>query len=125
MESFLESLRKNGLVRKAAEDANVTLTVAYAYREQTPEFAARWDEAILRSIEDLEAVARKRAVEYSDTLLIFLLKGNNPEKFGDKVTINSTEKIMARVQLLAQTMNVDPGELQGIVNQLLEEGTPA
>lgn len=68
-------------------------------------FAAAWDQAYSDAAWLLEDEATRRARDgvdepifykdvligsqkkYSDTLLMFLLKGNRPEKFSDKLTI--------------------------------------
>jgi hypothetical protein len=74
---------------------------ATAYRDRDPRFAAAWDEAAEDGTDLLELECRRRAVEgvdrpvfykgqqvgtvkeYSDRLLIFLLKANRPEKYRD------------------------------------------
>ena len=74
----------------------------YHYRQTDEEFGAAWDEALEEGTDRLEDEARRRAVEgceenvyyqgkiidtkrnYSDTLLIFLLKGRRPEKYRER-----------------------------------------
>ena len=69
-------------------------------------YAAKFEEADATAIDVLEKEARRRAVggteepvyyqgvevgtvrRYSDTLLIFLMKGNNPEKYRDRLTMD-------------------------------------
>ena len=106
-ELFLEELSARGSVVHACEAADCSRTNAYAERERSAEFARLWDEAKKISVERMEAEARRRAVEgtlkpvfqggskvgvvreYSDTLLIFLLKAHDP-KYRDKQTIEHT-----------------------------------
>lgn len=75
----------------------------YDLRRERPDLAQAWDDAIVEGAEALEQEAFRRAVEgtdkpivhlgvitdtikeYSDTLLIFLLKGRLPEKYKDRV----------------------------------------
>jgi hypothetical protein len=96
---FLEALAQTGNVTLAAEHAGVNRTTPYGWRDNSDSFAAKWYEAIHEAGDRLEAEARRRAVEgtqkpvyqggklvghvqeYSDTLLIFLMKGANPEKY--------------------------------------------
>jgi hypothetical protein len=107
---FLKHLADCGNVRLAADAAGVSRTVAYDHRESDKGFAADWARAMDDAADALEAEARRRAVEglvqkkftkdgspvvdpetgkqyferaYSDTLLVFLLKGARPEKFRD------------------------------------------
>ncbi len=102
-EKFLASLRKTGgNIARAARAEKIDRSTAYRWRDEDKDFAARWDEAVQDGIDDLEEEARRRAYkglrqaifykgevvgyeyEYSDTLMIFLLKGNRPEKYKDR-----------------------------------------
>ena len=107
---FLQNLADCGNVRLAAEAAGVHRSTAYEHRDSDKDFAARWDGAMQDAADVLEAEARRGAVEglvqkkftkggepitdpetgqqyveraYSDNLLIFLLKGANPQKYRD------------------------------------------
>lgn len=115
-EVFLKALSDGGVVRHAAEAAGVSKNTAYREREKDSAFAEAWDDAIDDAADVLEAEARRRAIlgvekvtyvrngtdekgrptfvqqtvrEYSDTLLIFLLKGMRPEKFRDGYDLKS------------------------------------
>lgn len=88
-------------MRAAAKAADVDRTTAYAHRNSDPKFAAAWDVALEDACDDLEGEARRRGFkgtskpvyqngklvgtvqEYSDVLLMFLLKANRPERFRD------------------------------------------
>lgn len=102
-EKFLASLRKTGgNIARAARAEKIDRSTAYRWREEDKDFAARWDEAIQDGLDDLEEEARRRAYkglrqavyykgevvgyeyEYSDTLMIFLLKGGRPEKYKER-----------------------------------------
>ena len=99
---FLDKLSDCGNVRRAADEAGVSPRLLYWHRKQSPEFAEAWQEALTEAIESvLEPEALRRAVEgvqkpvyqqgelvghvreYSDTLLIFLLKAARPDKYRD------------------------------------------
>ncbi len=102
-EKFLEAFRQTGNVTEAAEKAGVNRATPYKWRKKDPKFAKAWEEAEQEAADRLEREAWRRAVEgveepvyykgkqidsirkYSDTLLIFLLKGNRPEKYADRV----------------------------------------
>lgn len=79
--AFLAALRGSGNVRAACQAAGVSREVAYRHRDASLPFRAAWEEALADAIDGLEAVARKRALETSDTLLIFLLKAHRPELY--------------------------------------------
>jgi len=100
--AFITELLHTGNVTLSAQKAKVGRQYAYQARESDPAFAAAWKEAVEASVELMEAEARRRAVEgylkpvyqsgkkvgeireYSDTLLIFLLKAHAPEKYRDR-----------------------------------------
>lgn len=81
MPLFIAALRSTGTVRAACEAAGITRRAAYVARARNPRFSAEWDSAIEEACDELEAIARQRAKETSDTLLIFLLKAHRPEKY--------------------------------------------
>ena len=102
-QKFFDLLSELGNVSKACEMVPVTRTTVYKYRLEHEEFAAKWKEAETLAADALEDEAWRRAKEgvpralsyqgqltgdivtdYSDTLLIFLLKGNKQEKFADR-----------------------------------------
>jgi hypothetical protein len=103
---FLDLLSTNGNVTLSAETCNLARRTLYDLRTTDEQFAQAWEDAMSMAADYLEAEARRRAVEgweepvyyqgdevgyvrkYSDTLLIFLLKGANPEKYRER---SSTE----------------------------------
>lgn len=90
---FLNSLRKGASVSKSCEAAGITPRTAHDWRKKDPEFQLQWTEAMNEGIDLLEDTAFGRAVngvrkpvyqggelvghvqEYSDQLLVLLLKG--------------------------------------------------
>lgn len=101
-DAFIDAVRETGNITAAARSVGASRGHAYLRRESHPDFARRWDEALEESLDLLESEARRRAErgtekpvfyqgsecgqiqEYSDTLMIFLLKAHRPEKFRDK-----------------------------------------
>lgn len=103
--AFLIALSTNGNVTGACYAAKIDRSAAYRAKDDDPEFAARWDEALQIAVDRLEAEAWRRAVDgvdepvfqkgqqvgairrYSDQLMLTLLKAHNPDKFRDKVEL--------------------------------------
>lgn len=104
---FLSSLiETGGNVSRACLVAGIARQRLYEWRTADPLFAAAWDEAVEAGTDELEEEARRRAFsgveepvfyqgdicgtvqKYSDTLLIFLLKGRKPDKYRERVTID-------------------------------------
>lgn len=78
---FLEALRTHGVISKAAESAGISRWTAYHYRSLDPVFAEEWEAALALGVDALEDVAKMRAFQGSDLLLIFLLKAKRPEVY--------------------------------------------
>lgn len=104
---FLAALAETGNVLKSCKRAKVGRRTVYDWRETDPEFATLWDAAAELGTDALEDEAVRRATdgvtkpiyqlgkkvgavrEYSDTLLIFLLKGRRPKKYRDHIKIDA------------------------------------
>jgi hypothetical protein len=101
--AFLAAYAEIGNITRAAELANISRQSHYEWLRDDPNYPALFRSADEQASERLEQEARRRAVEgvekpvfhkgevcgtireYSDTLLIFLLKGAKPEKYHDRV----------------------------------------
>ena len=99
---FLGHLSECGNVAHSARLAGLNRTVLYRYRKKDPNLKKRWDQAAELGVLALEDEALQRAYQgierpvcmggkiimvkkYSDSLLMFLLKGAKPEKYRDHV----------------------------------------
>lgn len=101
--AFLAAYAKVGNLTCAARLSKCDRNNHYRWLREDPDYPQRYKEAGDEALDSLEAEARRRAVEgverpvfnskgekvgavrkYSDTLLIFLLKGANPEKYRDR-----------------------------------------
>lgn len=102
---FIKALATSPNVTAAARKAKIARQYAYEARDNDPAFKAAWDEALASSLDAAEGELYRRAVkgtiskryydkdgkllnvdrEYSDTLLIFLLKAHKPEKYRETV----------------------------------------
>jgi len=106
---FIEVYSELGHIGKAAEACGIPRRTLYGWRTQDKTFAKAWADAEYASTAVLEDEAQRRAIEgtekpvyqggklvgtvreYSDTLLIFLLKGKNP-KYRDNHRVELTGK---------------------------------
>lgn len=104
---FLEKVKEFASVTKACEAVAISRTAIYELKGKDPEFAEQMELAQDVGTQRLEDEAVRRAYEgyddpvyyqgervdvvrkYSDTLLIFLLKGRAPEKYSDRVNVTS------------------------------------
>lgn len=101
-ERFLAALAESGNITSSAASAGVPRRNVYNWRHEDEVFAVGWDNALDLGVDSLEDEATRRAKdgtlkpvfqggvqvgeirEFSDTLMIFLLKGRRPEKYKDR-----------------------------------------
>lgn len=123
--AMLAAISETGNVSKAAEAANVHRPSHYQWLKDDPEYAAGVVDAMEAAADKLEEEARRRAHDgvdepvfyqgevcgtvrkYSDTLLIFLLKGARPDKYRERTSITVEDPVKA----LAKMLNVKPEEI--------------
>lgn len=113
-DTFLKSLVLYGTVTAACKTAGVSRQTAYRHRQSDEDFALAWADAEEQSTEELEREAINRAINGSDTLMIFLLKARRPEKYRENVKIEhsgtvrqdlsgmSTEELRERARALIE-----------------------
>ena len=100
---FLEALAAGWSAKKAAAAIGVASRTAYGWRGEDEDFARRWDDALESGTDLMEDEATRRAVEgvdrpiyyqgkvvgavkeYSDELLIRMLKARRKEKYSDRL----------------------------------------
>lgn len=122
--AFLEALAACGNVSQAARTVGAARETFHRLRTHDAEFAAAWDDALEEAADRLEQEAWRRAHDgveepltcakglilddmgnpvmvrkYSDTLLIFLLKGARPQKYRDNVTVTAPATLGVSVVL--------------------------
>lgn len=95
---FLQGLREHGRQTQAAKDIGMSTSNIYQWRDKYPNFDREVEEARKEAVRALEDEAYRRAFEgtikpgkfgsvreFSDTLMIFLLKANDPEKYSERI----------------------------------------
>ncbi|HXF65635.1 MAG TPA: hypothetical protein VNK67_02905 [Burkholderiales bacterium] len=128
--AFLEALAETANVTWACRAAGLPRRVAYEWREADRAFAKAWEEAVELGTDALEDEAIRRGHqgvdkpvyqggrkvgtvrEYSDTLLIFMLKARRPEKFKDRAEIDH------KIPLIKQFMEAVSGKSRGLPKPL-------
>jgi hypothetical protein len=108
--AFLEALARTASVTAACEEVAIARRTVYEWRDD-PDFVVAWEAAIEKGTDALEDEAIRRAYhgtdkpvyqgkelvghirEYSDTLMIFMLKARRPEKFKERTTTEITGKL--------------------------------
>lgn len=103
--AFLSAYSQCGVLTEAAREAKIDPRRVYDWRDRDEDFRKKLVDAKDDAVDMLETEARRRAVDgvekpvyqggkkvgtirkYSDTLLIFLLKGARPETYRDNVSV--------------------------------------
>jgi hypothetical protein len=106
--AFLAAYARTASITKAAKIAKVDRTSHYDWKASDPDYLTAFEAAKELAIETLEDEAIRRAheglrkpvyqggkrvgyvQEYSDTLLIFLLKAARPEKYRERISAEHT-----------------------------------
>lgn len=132
--AFLAAYAECGTVRGAVKASKVHADSHYRWLREDPSYVLAFEDAKRRSAAVMEEEARIRAMhgvrrlkfnkhgeplidpatgepyqemQYSDTLLIFLLKANNPSKFGDRIeTTHKGESSPVQIYLPANGRKV-------------------
>jgi hypothetical protein len=118
-DDFLLALQDTANIKAACQAAKVGRSTVYRRRDSDEIFATAMAGALDEAIDDLELEARRRAkdgvtreegvfykgqqvatksiTEYSDVLLMFLLKAHRPEKYRDRVEVKNTAQPVIKV----------------------------
>lgn len=135
--AFLAVLAESGNIRLSCQAADIDRSTAYRLRTSDETFLTEWEQAQEEAADLLEQEARRRAHDgwdepvfgsmgqgqgsgeigmvrkYSDTLLIFLLKGAKPEKYRERADVRHSGKVdigsLSDAELLAITESQGPG----------------
>ena len=142
--AFLAAFRETGNVRLACEAAKVGRSSHYRWLEKDPEYSEAFDltkedaadlleaEAVRRAVEGVEkpagwykGVAGGTVREYSDVLLILLMKAVRPEKFRDRqeIEINALRGLDVERLPDAALARIAAGEnILGVLVSIIEAG---
>ena len=109
-DAFLAEYKLSATITHAAEIALIARQRHYKWLDKDPTYAKAFEEAKIAATDSLVAEARRRATQgvnepvyykgevvgtirkYSDTLLIFLLKGALPEVYRERYEISGGDK---------------------------------
>jgi hypothetical protein len=124
--TFLAAFAETGNISAASKLSGISRQAHYEWMESDPDYPAMFKAADQQAAEALETEARRRATkgtarpvfykgeecgtvqEYSDTLLIFLLKGAMPDKYSERfqgvvdhnITVDSLPEADRRARLI-------------------------
>ena len=84
LEAFYRLLAECGSINEACKGAGISRTYIYTLMNKDTTVQEKIAEAKADAIEALEVVARRRAIDKSDLLIIFLLKALKPEVYRER-----------------------------------------
>jgi hypothetical protein len=119
--TFLKVLAEGSSVEMACRAAGTTRHTATKQRKADKEFADQWDQAMEAGTDILEQVAMHRAKDYSDQMLMFLLKARRPAIYGDRqrlehVRIDYTDAQQELEVMARKILDEDEPEVKQIVD---------
>ena len=101
MKNVLSEYVRCGVIGLACDRAGVRRKTHYGWLEKHPRYKELFEEIREKFVDGLEEVAINRAKEKSDGLLMFLLKAERREKYGDKADLNlAGQRSAAPIQLV-------------------------
>jgi hypothetical protein len=104
--AFLQRLAEGESITAAATAIDVGRQTVYEWRADDVDFRQDWDAAIEAGTDRLEDEARRRAIDGSDLLLIFLLRARRPETYNRKQQVAlSGDPGSAPISVVAQESN--------------------
>lgn len=133
--AFLAAFAETGNLSVSAAAAKVHRSMHYAWLAKDPDYREAFEQARETAADRLEQEARRRAIEgterpvyqggklvgtvreYSDTLLIFLLKGVRPDVYRDNVSVRHAGPSGGPIEV---KHDADQERYQGLVGELLE-----
>lgn len=133
--AFLAALEETATVLHACKQIGVSRTCVYNLRQRDEDFALAWADVEERVVERMEREALRRGVDgverdvyykgqivgqerqFSDTLLIFMLKAARPEKYRENVKVEHSGTVshdlasmpVAELEALAAGINAKRG----------------
>jgi len=131
VEPFLDALAQGVCLREACRIAGVSPGTVYSRRRNSEEFCSEWDRAVELGTQLLEQEATRRAYfgvekpvfykgeqcgstqEYSDTLMMFMLRARRPEVYREKYDPESRPAVNVNIQTYGQAVNM--------LNQLFDD----
>jgi hypothetical protein len=80
-QTFVLALAAGHSVTAAAREAKVSRSAVYGLKDTDSLFSEQWDSAVEESVDLLEDECRRRALQQSDLLMIFLLRHRRPNVY--------------------------------------------
>lgn len=126
---FLAAYAECGTIRTATAMSGVARSMHWEWLANSPGYAERFEAAKAESVEMLEDEARRRAhdgirkrkfhprskraydeIEYSDVLLIVLLKANAPEKYRERYDSTVTAAVSHSGKIAVELPPLEPDD---------------
>ena len=103
---FIEALTAQGTIYHAAQAEGVSRWTAYRWRQDDPEFADLWDEAIENAVDAVESVIYQQAVGGNTLAAIFYLKAHRPQ-YRDRLNID-LEQLRGEIEERIAQLRANP-----------------
>jgi hypothetical protein len=115
---FIETLSVQGTVYHSAQAAGISRQTAYRWRQDDPDFAWQWDEAIENAVDQVESTIYQQAVGGNTLAAIFYLKAHRPI-YRDKLNID-VKQIESEIEERLAQLRENPALLARALPALTE-----
>lgn len=115
---FIEALTLKGTVYHAAKAAGVSRQTVYRWREEDPEFAQLWEEAIENDVDEVESTIYHQAVGGNTLAAIFYLKAHRPI-YRDRLNID-IEQLRGEIEERMEQLRENPDLLARAIPTLTD-----
>ena len=114
----IEALILQGTVYHAAKAAGVSRQTVYRWREEDPEFAQLWEEAIENDVDEVESTIYHQAVGGNTLAAIFYLKAHRP-LYRDRLNIE-IEQLRGEIEERMEQLRESPDLLARAIPTLTD-----
>lgn len=114
----IEALILKGTVYHAAKAAGVSRQTVYRWREEDPEFAQLWEEAIENDVDEVESTIYHQAVGGNTLAAIFYLKAHRPI-YRDRLNID-IEQLRGEIEERMEQLRENPDLLARAIPTLTD-----
>jgi hypothetical protein len=121
---LIAAYRNSANIRAAYQAAGTDRRSVMIALDRYPQLSEPMDDAAHDAVDILRAEARRRAMAGSDVLMMFVLKADDPEKYGDRVKVDireETRRVAAEMGLTPEETEAAVAEAEVILRRRREE----
>jgi hypothetical protein len=115
---FIETLSVQGTVYHSAQAAGISRQTAYRWRQDDPDFAWQWDEAIENAVDQVESTIFQQAIGGNTLAAIFYLKAHRP-MYRDRLNVD-VKQLQSEIEERMAELGITPDSLARAIPRLTD-----